>query len=234
VICAHQAAKASTQLMENLPESRVNPSPPFFHTGVEYAGPFGIILFVGRGQRTWKHYVALFVYLATKTIHLEIVENYTTARFLAAFRRFVSRRGLPAHTYSDNGMNFHGADRELRTSLQAMRSDSTLQANLANDGVQWHFMPPAAPHFGGLWEAGVKSFKFHLRQVIGSRTLSKAEFATILCQIEACLNSRLIAALSDDPGDLSALTSCHFLIGRPLLSVPEESVLEINDNRLSR
>jgi hypothetical protein len=136
--------------------------------------------------------------------------------------------------YSDNGTNFHGADRELRASLQAMRSDSTLRANLANDGVQWHVILPAAPHFGSLWEVGVESFKFHLRRVIGSRTLSKAEFATILCQIEACLNSRPIAALSDVPGDLSALTPGHFLIGRPLLSVLEESVLEVNDNRLSR
>jgi len=221
--------------MGNLPEARVNPSPPFSHTGVDYAGPFGIIPFVGRGQRTRIHYVALFVCLATKAIHImEVVEDYTTAGFLAAFRRFVSRRGLPAHMYSDNGTNFHGADHELRASLQAIRSDATLQANLANDGVQWHFIPPAAPHFGGLWEAGVKSFKLHLRRVIGSRTPSKAEFATILCQIEACLNSRSIAALSDDPGDLSTLTPGHFLIGRPLLSVPEESVLEINDNRLSR
>ncbi|KAH0947926.1 hypothetical protein HN011_000618 [Eciton burchellii] len=166
--------------MGNLPEARVNLSLPFSHTEVDYAGPFGIIPFVGRGQRTRKHYVALFVCLATKAIHLEVVEDYTTAGFLAAFRRFVSRRGLPAHMYSDNGTNFHGADRELRTSLQAIRSDATLQANLANDGVQWHFIPPAAPHFGGLWEAGVKSFKFHLRRVIGSRTLSKAEFAMIL------------------------------------------------------
>jgi len=109
-----------------------------------------------------------------------------------------------------------------------------IQANLANDGMQWHFIPPAAPHFGGLWEAGVKSFKYHLRRVIGFRTLSKAEFATILCQIEACLNSRPITALSDDPDDLSALTPGHFLIGRLLLSIPEELVLEINANRLSR
>ncbi|KAH0944379.1 hypothetical protein HN011_007013, partial [Eciton burchellii] len=87
-----------------------------------------------RGQRTRKHYVALFVCLGTKTIHLEIVEDYT-AGFLAAFRKFVSRRGLPVHMSSDNGTNFHDADRELRTSLQAMRSDSTLQASLANDGV---------------------------------------------------------------------------------------------------
>jgi len=51
-------------------------------------------------------------------------------------------------------------------------SDPILQVALANDRVQWHFISPAAPHFGGLWEAGVKSFKFHLRRVVGSRTLS--------------------------------------------------------------
>jgi len=99
--------------------------------------------------------------------------------------------------------------------------------------VQWHFIPPAAPHFGGLWEAGVKSLKFHLRQIIGSRTLSKAEFATLLCQIEACLNSRPIVPLTDDVGfNLSALTPGHFLIGRPLVAAPEDSVLEINANRI--
>jgi hypothetical protein len=93
---------------------RVSPSSLFSYTGVDYAGPFGILPFVGRGQRARKHYIALFIYLATKAIHLEIMEDYTTAGFLTAFRRFVSRRGLPAHMYSDNGTNFHGeSNREL-------------------------------------------------------------------------------------------------------------------------
>jgi hypothetical protein len=83
MICARQSTKTSTQLMGNLSELRVNPSPPFSYIGVDYAGPFGIISFVGRGQRTRKHYVALFVCLAIKTIHLESVKNYTTTGFLA-------------------------------------------------------------------------------------------------------------------------------------------------------
>jgi hypothetical protein len=78
------------QLMGNLPKSPVTPSPPFSHTGVDYTVPFGIIPFVERGQRTQKHYVAIFVCLATKAIHLESVEDYTTTGFLAAFR-FASR-----------------------------------------------------------------------------------------------------------------------------------------------
>jgi hypothetical protein len=233
VICACQSAKTSMQLMGNLPEPRVNPSPSFSHTSMDYAGPFGIIMFVGRGQRTGKHYIALFVCLATKAIHLESVEDYTTTGFLAAFRGFVSWRGLPIHICSDNDTNFHGAGTSNEFSGNEFRFDLAGHSSGVNNGVQWHFILPAAPHFGKLWEVGVKSFKFHLRRVIGSRTLCKAEFATLLYQIEACLNSRSIAALSDDPSDLSALTPGHFLIGRPLISVPEESVLEINTNRLS-
>lgn len=113
-------------------------------------------------------------------------------------------------------------------------ADPQLKDTIANDGVKWHFIPPSAPHFGGLWEAGVKGFKYHLKRVVGARTLSQVEFATLLCQIEACLNSRPISALHDDPNDFSVLTPGHFLIGRPLVSPPEESTLEIDPNRLSR
>ncbi|XP_029166200.1 uncharacterized protein LOC114937005 [Nylanderia fulva] len=234
IVCARYAKRQSSQLMGDLPSPRVNPSSPFTHTGVDYAAPFFLTPFVSRGQKTRKHYIALFICLATKGIHIELVEDYSAAGFLAAFRRFASRRGLPQKLYSDNGTNFHGADRELKSTFDAVSSDPSLRDVLANDRVEWHFIPSATPHFGGLWEAGVKSFKTHLKRTVGSHTLSQAEFSTLLCRIEACLNSRPIATLSDDPSDLLALTPGHFLIGRPMTAVPEESVLAINKNRLSR
>lgn len=70
--------------------------------------------------------------------------------------------------------------------------------------------------------------KYHLKRVIGSRTLSQIEFVTLLCQIEACLNSRPISALHDDPNDFTVLTAGRFLIGRPLVNLPEESTLDID------
>jgi len=217
--------------MGDLPPPRVNPSPPFSHCGVDYAGPFKIIPYVGRGQKGRKYYVALFICLATRAVHLEYVDDYATSGFVAAFRRFVSRRGLPTDVYSDN---FQGADNELRRAFISTIKNSELTTKLAMDRIRWHFIPASAPHFGGLWEAGVKSFKHHLKRVVGSHTLSQLEFSTLLCEIEACLNSRPLAPLHDDPETFDALTPGHFLIGRPLLSVPEPSLLDINKNRLSR
>ncbi|GAB1860693.1 Integrase catalytic domain-containing protein [Camponotus japonicus] len=58
--------------------------------------------------------------------------------------------------------------------------------------------------------------------------------STFLAQVEACLNSRPLQALSDDPDDLTALTPGHFLIGAPLLAVPEPTLVDAKDNTLSR
>ncbi|KMQ87240.1 hypothetical protein RF55_13534 [Lasius niger] len=57
---------------------------------------------------------------------------------------------------------------------------------------------------------------------------------TFLAQVEACLNSRPLLALSDDPDDISALTPGHFLVGASLLAVPEPSLTENAKNTLSR
>lgn len=126
------------------------------------------------------------------------------------------------------------ANRELSTSFKRLVTDTQLANFMANEKVSWHFIPPSASHFGGLWEARVKSFKHHLKRVVGPRTLSQPEFAMLLCQIEPCLNSRPISALHDDPSDFSVLMPGHFLIGRPLVSPSEESMLEIEPNWLSR
>lgn len=112
--------------------------------------------------------------------------------------------------------------------------DPRIAQSLSKEQVEWTFIPPGAPHFGGVWESGVKSVKHHLRRVVGDHKLSAEEFSTLLCQVEACLNSRPIAGFSSDPDDLSFLTPGHFLIGSPLLAPPEPSTLDLNENRLSR
>nr|XP_012215647.1 PREDICTED: uncharacterized protein LOC105668051 [Linepithema humile] len=150
VLCARHSARLSSQLMENLSSSQVNPSPPFSHTGVDYAGPFLVTPFVGRGHKARKSYIALFICLVTKAIHLELVEDYSMAGFLVAFKRFCSRRRLPKRLYSDNGTNFRGADHELKRHFDALVKEPALRDVLIKDGVDWHFISAAASHLRSL------------------------------------------------------------------------------------
>ncbi|XP_071044578.1 uncharacterized protein [Parasteatoda tepidariorum] len=102
--------------------------------------------------------------------------------------------------------------------------EGALQQFLVTDNIAFHFNPPSAPHFGGIWEATVKSFKFHLKRVVGDVSFTFEELATLSCQIEACLNSRPLCALSSSPDDPSVLTPGHFLIGRALTAIPQHTV----------
>lgn len=232
VRCARYRQKRAQQMMGQLPPERIIPSRPFLHSGVDYAGPLTLKTWKGRCHRTYKAYIALFVCHVTSEVHLELVTDYSTDAFIAAY---TARRGLCATLMSDCGTNFKGADVELqRFFLTSTKELGHLASVLANDGTQWKFNPPNAPHFGGKWKAGVKSVKYHLKRVIGDSTLTYEEMNTLLTQIEAVLNSRPLSPLSDDPDDLTALTPGHFLIGTALSIIPEPSLNEVNKSRLSR
>ncbi|CAH2017105.1 unnamed protein product [Acanthoscelides obtectus] len=222
-------------LMGVLPKARVTPAPPFHTTGVDYAGPVMIKDKPGRGAKLTKAYIALFVCFATRAIHLELVSSLTTETFIGAFRRFTARRGKPQEIWSDNGSNFRGAEAELRELASFLAQNKAhLQENISNTGVNWKFIPAFSPHMGGIWEAGVKSAKKHLRRILGSSNLTFEEYYTVLTQIEAVLNSRPIAPMSSSPDDPLALTPSHFLIGRPATALPDPDFTETPMTRLSR
>ncbi|CAL8126482.1 unnamed protein product [Orchesella dallaii] len=230
VTCKCAQPTAEQQLMGNLPAARVTPNRPFLHCGVDFAGPFFVSMRKGRGIRPDKCYMAIFVCFSTKAVHLEAVTSLSTEAFIACYRRFVARRGVCSHLYSDCGTNFVGADRALKKLLE--EANNQIQQQLSLSGTKWVFNPPSAPHQGGLWEAGVKSAKYHIKRVVGSRILSLEQFNTLLCNVESCLNSRPLCVLSSDPTDTDALTPGHFLIGEPLTSVPEPDISMMNIERL--
>ena len=170
--------------------------------------------------------VCVFVCFSTKAVHLELVMDLTTKAFLAALRRFSSRRGYPSVVYSDNGTHFVGAAAELEKARAFLLLESTqkeIQDFALGQGIRWVFSPSRAPHFGGLWEAAVRSMKTLLRKVVGGYCLYQHELQTIPTEIEGTLNSRPLAIIPGAPEEgVLALTAGHFLIGRPIRAPPVE------------
>ncbi|XP_076383571.1 uncharacterized protein LOC143260874 [Megalopta genalis] len=223
-------------LMGNLPRDRLVATRPFENTGVDYCGPLFVKEKRFRNQKRLKVYGAVFICFVTKAVHSELVSDLTTEAFLAALNRFFSRRGRSKNIYSDNATNFIGAKNEIAELLTLVRSrdhNDQVARHLANVGIVWHCSPPRSPHFGGLWEAAVKSFKHHLIRTVGDTLLTYEQLNTYVVQIEAILNSRPLTPLSSDPNDLQSLTPAHFLIGESLTSLPEHDFTTIATNRLS-
>ncbi|GFW55993.1 uncharacterized protein TNCV_373991 [Trichonephila clavipes] len=131
---------------------------------------------------------------------------------------------------------YRGANNELKKILQNLfikEGKETIENFIASEGIVWHLNPPATPHFGGLWEAGIKSLKSHLKRVIGNTILTYEEFVTLVTQVESVLNSRPLTKISSDPND-SILTPAHFLVGTSLTALPEPDLTNTPINRLNR
>lgn len=230
--CCRFSGRTFQPIMGNLPEERLHAEYPFCNTAVDYAGPITIADRKGRGCKLQKAYICIFVCLATRAVHIELVTDLTSQGFLAALDRFVSRRGTPTTIFSDNGTNFVGAYNELSQFLKHNSNDIVSSAGERN--INFKFCPAYSPHFNGLAEGSVKSVKHHLKRVLSLANLDYEEMHTVLVQIEAILNSRPLTPLSSDPNDLIPLTPAHFLIGRPLTLISAPQVEDSKICTLSR
>jgi len=222
--------------MGNLPPARVREAVPFANTGIDFCGPFYIKEKKYRNRTRIKTYVCIFICMSIKAVHLEVVSDLSSNGFLVALRRFVARRGLPAHIYSDNGTNFVGANNQLKEIYAMLNSKEHKDLIIkfsSERRIAWHFIPPLAPHFGGLWESTVKLFKHHFKRVVGDSLFTFEEFNTFTAEIEGILNSRPIATISSDPNDMLVLSPAHYLIGRPLTTLPDSDLSSVPVNRLS-
>ncbi|XP_065083391.1 uncharacterized protein LOC135705546 [Ochlerotatus camptorhynchus] len=159
--------------MAPLPAARITPSKVFGHSGLDYCGPFLVRQIAGRGALV-KVWVAVYVCFAVKAVVLDIVAGMPAAACVNSLRRFVSRVGRVRVIHCDNSTSFVGAFREIKEMRQQLVQQLKFN-EWANEclekGIDFQFIPPRAPHCGGLWEAAVKSFKHHLVRIIGSITL---------------------------------------------------------------
>ncbi|XP_074657307.1 uncharacterized protein LOC141910513 [Tubulanus polymorphus] len=207
--CKLRRVQPEVPLMSDLPAARFNTSFPFSCIGIDYFGPFD----VRRFRKTEKRYGLLVTCLSTRAVHIEVSHSLDTDSFLMSFRRFIARRGRPATVYSDNGTNLKSGERELRHSLDAL-NQQRINDEMSQRQIQWFYNPPTASHMGGVWERLVSSVKKCLKVVIGNLTPTDEVLHTVLVEVEAVLNSRPLTYTDANDICPSALTPCHFLLGR--------------------
>ncbi|GBN53763.1 hypothetical protein AVEN_128849-1 [Araneus ventricosus] len=197
-VCRRFEAKHPEVQAAPLPEDRLRDSATFETTGIDLAGP----LYLRDGSKAW---VVLYTCAVYRAIHLELVTSLTTDKFLLSLRRFIARRGRPSIIYTDNGSNFKGSNQAFnKVDWNKINDDTSVSR------IQWKFIPPSSPWWGGFWERLIGLLKTILRKVIGKAFLRYEEIPTILCDCENIINSRPITYISEDL-ELEPLTSAMFL-----------------------
>ncbi|XP_058816005.1 uncharacterized protein LOC131679314 [Topomyia yanbarensis] len=160
-----------------------------FHETYLHIGPSGN----PRTPVSLKTYIALFIFMVTKAVHIELAVDLSTQAFINVLKCFVARRGVPTQIHSDNATNFIGANSALHE-LYVLFNQRDMKQALSDyclpQEIKWHFIPARSPEFGGVWEAGIKSTKHHITRVVGDGRFTYDEWNTLVAQIEAILNSR--------------------------------------------
>ncbi|XP_064643563.1 uncharacterized protein LOC135497662 [Lineus longissimus] len=207
--------KPPQQFMAELPNFRIKPFTPVFHTTlVDYLGPVFVKL---NRNTTTKGYCAVFTCAVVRAVHLTCVQDLTTEAFLQALERFISFRGAPSLMLSDNATCFRGADKELRELGLKLDKDEIRSARLS---IEWKFGPPDGPHHQGPVERIVQEVKRAMKVLVKTDKLTFVEWETVFAQISAVLNCRPLTAVSSSPLDDPPITPNHFLIGRGELPSP--------------
>lgn len=223
VTCQRFNARPATEETAPLPRDRVERALPFEVTGIDFAGP----LLVNDRGTVRKSYITLFTCGVTRAVHLELVGDLSGRSFLLAFRRFLSRRGVPQVIYSDNALTFKKANKELKNLWSVIRNEEVLNY-FSDTRIQWKFIVERAPWWGGFYERLVGATKLALKKSLGTKCLEVDQLITNLTEIEAVLNSRPLTHVYQEPGEPGPLCPSYFLTGKRLTSLPGLSRHEIS------
>ncbi|XP_036347022.1 uncharacterized protein LOC118756363, partial [Rhagoletis pomonella] len=208
-ICIRWTAKPAVPLMGQLPTDRLTPFVrPFSYAGVDYCGPFLVTI----GRRTEKRWVALFTCMTTRAIHLEVAEDLSTDSFVICLRNFINRRGVPVRIRSDNGTNFVGAQREMRSEYKLFDFER-IDQEMTKHNIEWRFNCPANPNAGGCWERLIQCVKKLLQRVLKEEAPRVETLRSALIEAENIVNSRPLTEIPVSPHDEEPLTPNHFLFG---------------------
>ena len=139
---------------------------------------------------------------------MDIVKDIEAESFIDVLQRFHSFHPSLKRLHSDCGTNLVGANNLLQKMLDEWKNAS--QQPSAPLGVDWHFIPPHAPHQGGAWERLVAVVKKTIAG-LSHGDVEYERFRTLVQVAAGIVNRRPLTRYSADASDCRPLTPAHFL-----------------------
>ena len=190
VKCRRQRGTPLNQKMADLPTDRLEESPPFTYSAVDYFGPF----YIKERRQELKRYGVLFTSMSSRAIHLETAVSLTMDSFLNAYRCFFGRRGPVRQLRLDQGTNFVGASNELKVALSEINQDM-VKREMAKNSCHWivfEMNEPSASHMGGVWERQIRTVRSVLSALLydHGRQLDNESLQILMVEAESIVNSQ--------------------------------------------
>ena len=225
VACRRFRSKPMEQRMADLPKERLEVTAPFTHVGLDCFGP----IVVQEGRRELKRYGLIVTCLASRAVHIELLDDLTTDSFINGLRNLISIRGHVSSVLSDQGSNFIGAHRELKKALQEI-TDPGLKKYMEDNQIQFKTNSPHSSHMGGVWERQIRSIRNILAGMMEqhSKRLNTSTLRTFLYEAMSILNSRPLTPQNLSDPELEPLTPNHLIMmkGKMILDVPGQFKVE--------
>ncbi|KAK3102609.1 hypothetical protein FSP39_012632 [Pinctada imbricata] len=238
VVCRKLRGNLAAQKMSDLPVDRVTPGqPPFTSVGIDIFGPWEVVTRRTRGgSANSKRWAALFTCMATRAVHIEVIEEMSSSSFINALRRFIALRGKVQIIRSDRGTNFIGAVSPLQMNAVNVE-DGPISDFLHKNGTTWIFNAPHSSHMGGVWERMIGITRRILDSMLldhGSRTLTHEVLVTFLAEASSIINSRPLIPISSDTNSPFILTPAILLTQKTDSDSVSEGDLELDQKDLLR
>lgn len=214
MMCRKYRRSAQDPKMADLPEDRMESTPPFTYCGIDCFGPF----YVKEARKEMKKYGLLFTCMCSRAVHIEMLDDLTTDAFINALRTFIAIRGNVRQLRCDQGTNFVGAKREFMNAMKDLDHEQ-----MKEYGCEFIMNTPSSSHMGGVWERQIKTIRSVLIAILdqSAKRLDTASLRTFLYEVMAIINSRpLTIEHLNDPTSLEPLTPNHILMMKSSMIAP--------------
>lgn len=201
--------------MSDLPAERVEASAPFTYCGLDCFGPFH----VKDGRKEVKRYGLIVTCLASRAVHVEVLDDMSTDSFINGLRNVFTIRGNVRLIRCDRGTNFVGACNEFKSAWKEINTDFIV-SKMLEWSCEFKFNPPASSHMGGVWERQIRTVRNVLNGLLrrSGQRLTLSSLRTFMYEVMAIINSRplLVESLESSDGP-RPLTPNHILTMKPAI-----------------